>query len=92
MGRKILGHCIVMPFLVGLVPAMSLVTFGLFWPGVMLMAAVYYFGPLKRSRHEFIRNPELTTGDHLQLMALIVLSVIAGLSSVGLLLKTPEVM
>ncbi len=84
MGRSISVHIILMPFLVGIVPSLT-AALGSFWFGFALIAAVYFIGPVARSRRKFIMNPKLDWADHLRLVALAIASVLAGSGLGGLL-------
>lgn len=93
MGRNIIGHFILMPFLIGIVPRLTVAALGSFWIGFGFMGAIYLFGPLARKRREFLTNPDFTFTDHLRFLAVMILSVMSG-SLLGEFLfhRTTEVM
>ncbi len=81
MGKSILGHFILVPYLFGFVPELTIAVLNSFWVGLAISFAFWVFGPVAAGRKRFLTNPNLTKFDHLRLLSLILLSILVGSAS-----------
>ncbi len=78
MFRPVLGHFIVMPFLLGFLPWLTYAAFDTRFLGFLAVCIPWIFGPIAKGRTKFIVEKNFKTGDFIRILLLVALSCIAG--------------
>ncbi len=89
MLRKIAFYFILMPFLLGFAPWVSMAVINTMWPGFIVFCAIWVFGPIAKGRRQFTMNPDFGPKAHIRLMLIMLIAVWSG-SYLGALVFQPQ--
>ncbi len=89
MFRDLSFYFILMPFLLGFAPWVSMAVINTLWPGFIVFTAIWIAGPIAKGRREFTANKDFGPRAHIRLMLIMVIAVLSG-SALGSCVFQPQ--
>jgi len=89
MLRQISFYFILMPFLLGFAPWVSMAVINTMWPGFIVFCAIWIVGPIAKGRRQFTMNPDFGPRVHFRLTLIMLIAVLSG-SALGSCVFQPQ--
>ena len=78
MFRDLSFYFILMPFLLGFAPWVSMAAINTMWPGFIVFTAIWVVGPIAKGRRQFFLNPDYGPRAKFRVILIMVIAVLSG--------------